>query len=230
MSILRSSRPLLFAVALIALAGCSASRASDPAVRSVGALPVTSAPSEPAAAPATTIDPAAVPISPFASLVTSAGSAIYDPAAAQVGPAPVAVALPSLGVQDARIDAVGVTPNGELEVPDARHVGWYRYGARPGDAGAALLAAHIAFNGVDGVFRHLDRIAPGDTVTITYADGTRRDFTVTTLRQYPKTELPRDLVFGSTGPARVVLVTCGGVFDNSRRSYEDNIVAFAVPA
>jgi len=34
-------------------------------------------------------------------------------------------------------------------------------------------------------------------------------------------------VFSTTGPARLVLITCGGPFNAAARSYQDNIVVFA---
>jgi hypothetical protein len=221
---------LLSLVACITLVGCGTRATTDPTVRAAGVLPpVTAEEVVPTASPATTIDPPSVPVSPLAALVTSAGSALFDPTAAITGPYPIRLDVPSLGIAGAEIDAVGINTDGDLEVPDARRVGWFRYGARPGDVGASMLAAHIAYNGVDGVFRRLDRVAIGDIVTVAYADGTHRDFSVIALRQFPKNELPQDLLFGTTGPARLALVTCGGVFDRARSSYVDNIVAIAVP-
>ncbi|WP_395475404.1 class F sortase [Saccharopolyspora spinosa] len=37
-------------------------------------------------------------------------------------------------------------------------------------------------------------------------------------------------LFDRTGNPRLALITCGGPFDDSTRQYEDNIVAYAVPA
>lgn len=44
-----------------------------------------------------------------------------------------------------------------------------------------------------------------------------------------KADLPLD-VWSQTGPARLMLVTCGGPFDSSIGRYRDNIVVTAVPA
>jgi len=41
--------------------------------------------------------------------------------------------------------------------------------------------------------------------------------------------LPAD-IFAQDGPARLVLISCGGPFDRTAGSYLDNIVVFAVPA
>ncbi len=47
--------------------------------------------------------------------------------------------------------------------------------------------------------------------------------------QYDKDELPADRVFAKEGSPSVVLITCGGEFNRSLSSYEDNVVAFAEP-
>ncbi|HEX5365146.1 MAG TPA: class F sortase [Acidimicrobiales bacterium] len=116
-----------------------------------------------------------------------------------------------------------------MEIPVPSEVGWYRFGARPGGPGSTVLAAHIAYDGVDGVFRHLDDLAVGDAVTVTSADGSTRSYRVTAVERHPKADLPAD-VFSRAGPERLVLVTCGGEFDDRARRYEDNVVAYAGPA
>jgi hypothetical protein len=45
--------------------------------------------------------------------------------------------------------------------------------------------------------------------------------------EYPKDHLPTIDVYGNTDRAALRLITCGGTFDLSARSYEDNIVAYA---
>lgn len=156
------------------------------------------------------------------------GSALDLPAPAE-GPRPVALTIDSIGVRDALVRPVGVEPNGDLEVPPAEEVGWYRYGPAPGDAGSAVLAAHIAFDGVDGVFRHLIDVEPGARVEVVFDDGTVAEFEVVGRRQYDKLLLPGDEIFGRAGVPRLALITCGGEFDPVEQSYRDNIVAFAVP-
>jgi hypothetical protein len=52
-------------------------------------------------------------------------------------------------------------------------------------------------------------------------------FRVETVRQYPKDDFPTELVYGHTDHAALRLITCGGTFDRSQRSYRDNIIVFA---
>jgi LPXTG-site transpeptidase (sortase) family protein len=151
------------------------------------------------------------------------------PDAPVAGPEPAALTIGELDVDGAPVRPVGVDDRGEMEVPGVAEVGWYRFGARPGEPGAAVLAAHIAYDGVDGVFRHLDDLSPGDAVTVALDDGSARDYVVTVVTQVPKTELPAD-VWARDGDQRLVLITCGGEFDQGAGHYRDNVVAYARPA
>ena len=143
------------------------------------------------------------------------------------GPAPAALTIEALGIERAPIIGVGVEDNGDMEIPPADRIGWYRYGPSPGDDGSAVLAAHIAYDGVDGVFVDLVDLAAGSTIDVHYDDGTTTRFVARSTEQYDKDELPRDRVWGRSGPASLVLITCGGDFNRSLRSYDDNIVVYA---
>ena len=60
-------------------------------------------------------------------------------------------------------------------------------------------------------------------------DGTSITYEVIELAQYDKTELPFDRVFARNGDSIITLVTCGGTFQPSVQSYQDNVVAYAAP-
>ncbi|MEM7323718.1 MAG: class F sortase [Actinomycetota bacterium] len=152
------------------------------------------------------------------------------PFAAPPGPQPIGLTIESLGVSTAGVLSVGVEDNGDMEIPPADRVGWYRFGASPGDPqGSAVLAAHIAFDGQDGVFVNLDKLELGSLIQVQYDDGTVVDFVATALEQYDKTELPKDNIFDRSGEPQLVLITCGGDFNREVRSYEDNVVVYASP-
>lgn len=142
---------------------------------------------------------------------------------------PISLRYEAIGVVNAPIDAVGVLDSGEMEIPGARRVGWYEYGPAPGEQGSAVLAAHIAYDGERGVFRFLGDAAVGDRFTIDYDDGSSAGFEVVEIAQYAKDELPFSEVFARTGSPVVTLISCGGEFQRSLDSYQDNIVAYAVP-
>lgn len=146
-----------------------------------------------------------------------------------VPPAPVGLRVDALGIESAPVRAVGVEIDGDMEVPPADEVGWYRFGPAPGDDGSAVLAAHIAYDGEDGVFRHLDRLPLESIITVDYDDGSERRFVAVDKQQYDKQELPKDSIFAREGDAQLVLITCGGTFNRSLRSYDDNVVVYARP-
>lgn len=167
--------------------------------------------------------------SPLADLVTPVGTAKYDPNDHVDPTQPVTISIPQLNVENAPVAPVGVKEGGELDVPDPLVVGWYRGSPTPGADGASVLAAHVNFNGVPGVFRYLRDLEGGERVEIAYDDGTVRAFEVTDVQLYDKDELPEDRVWAKDGDPTLVLFTCGGRFNRAQRSYEDNVVAFAVP-
>lgn len=140
----------------------------------------------------------------------------------------------SLRIADIRVDGdvvpVGVEADGSLEIPRAREVGWYRFGSNAGEPGSTVLAAHISYDGVDGVFRHLSSVSPGAAVELEVADGAVIDYRVVDVVEYGKAELPVDELFSESGSDRLVLITCGGTFNPRLRTYDSNVVVHAVPA
>lgn len=148
---------------------------------------------------------------------------------APIGDPPTAVSLPSLGVTNAPVVGVGIAPTGELEVPGASAVGWYRFGVGvDAGKGSAVFAAHIAFNGVDGVFRNLADLRVGETITVD-RHASQLSYEVIDVITFEKSALPIDDLFRETGVERLVLITCGGSFNPDLLSYDENVVAIAVP-
>ena len=165
----------------------------------------------------------------LAQLVTELPPAPIGFPAAADEPRPVTLTIESLGIRAAPVIDVGVEGNGDMEVPPADEVGWYRYSPTPGQAGSSILAAHIAFDGRNGVFVRLADIDPGEIVEVTDEEGRTDRFVVESVDRYDKTALPEDVVFARDGDPRLVLVTCGGRFDRERNSYDDNVVVVATP-
>jgi hypothetical protein len=142
---------------------------------------------------------------------------------------PTGLRIGALGVS-APIDAVDQA-DGVLEVPpDPRHVGWWVGSALAGSTtGSVVLDGHVdsAAGGPGALFRLRD-LAPGDLVEVDTV-ARRVPYVVVGRRVLPKSgPLPAEL-FSPTGPARLVLVTCGGPFDARTRSYEDNVAVIAAP-
>src|SRR6185437_12322775 len=109
----------------------------------------------------------------------------------------------------------------------ATEAGWYRFTTVPGTAGNAVIAGHVDTYSGPAVFYNLYRLRPGDPVYVT-ADGARRRFAVTWIRELPKQRFPVNRVFGATRRPMLWLITCGGAFDDKTRHYLDNIVVAAI--
>ena len=69
----------------------------------------------------------------------------------------------------------------------------------------------------------------GRSSPLASSDGSTRAFQVVERRLVLKPELPVEEVFARSGPPSLVLVTCGGEFDRSRRRYRSNVVVVATP-
>lgn len=191
--------------------------------------PATTTPSSTALTSPTTTTTPPPATSPLADQVVPLGSAIFESDSTPPPPTPTAVSVDGVRVNSAPVIPVGVEDNGELEIPGAREVGWYRFGPTPQQSGSAVLAAHIAFNGSDGVFRRLSAVALGAVVTVEYDDGSTTSHIVSEIAQYPKDELPFERIFSKTGDPILILITCGGTFNRSLSAYDDNIVVYATP-
>jgi Sortase domain len=141
---------------------------------------------------------------------------------------PVTLDVPKIGVHTTGLVDLGLTRAGALEVPkDAVTAGWYRLGPVPGEPGPAVIAAHVNYAKVPGVFSRLHETAVGDTATVTRADGRTVRFTVYRVERFPKNAFPTKDVYGNTDGPELRLVTCGGDFDRAAHSYRDNIVVYA---
>jgi hypothetical protein len=152
------------------------------------------------------------------------------PADTQRPAAPVRITAPGLGI-DARVDAVGVDPNGLMTLPeDVDRVGWYRFGPVPGQEGSSVLAGHVddEEQGL-GALSPLRRAEVGDELAVTDADGTTSRWRVVARELIRKRALPVGELFRRDGAPRLTLITCGGPFLPEFGSYRDNVVVVAEP-
>lgn len=140
--------------------------------------------------------------------------------------APVRVIVPAIDV-DVDVVPVGLEPDGALAVPDFGLVGWYDLGPRPGEAGPAVLAGHVDSRSGPDVFYRLHELGAGDEIVVVDRDAVERRFTVQSSEQAPKDSLPVERIWNEVDAPGLRLITCGGDFDHSRRSYLDNIIVYA---
>ncbi len=139
------------------------------------------------------------------------------------------MSIPAIGVDAGPAEDLGLLADGSLAAPaDFDRVGWFAGGTVPGDRGPAVVAGHVDSVAGPAVFYRLRELQPGDEVVVDLSDGRSVTFRVTGSLQAPKDAFPTEEVYGPTPDAELRLITCGGEFDRSVRSYEDNTVVFAV--
>jgi sortase (surface protein transpeptidase) len=144
--------------------------------------------------------------------------------------APIRLQIPSIGISTDLV-ALGLNPNGTMQVPkEWQEAGWYTRGPRPGENGPAVIAGHVDSVSGPAVFFRLHDLRAGDEVLVTRADHSVVRFVIDRLAQFPKASFPTTAVFGATPGPTLRLITCTGAFDETARSYLDNLVAFASPA
>ena len=144
---------------------------------------------------------------------------------------PAVLKVPSLGIS-AKVEEVGRKADGTMGTPaDFMNVGWWSEGSKPGEKGSAVFDGHVN-NGLTkaGVFQHLSQIRPGDYVTVSDADGRTLVYEVAKTDLYDTDRAPLAEIFSTTGPSRLVLITCDGEWIEEERTFDKRLVVIARPA
>jgi sortase (surface protein transpeptidase) len=143
---------------------------------------------------------------------------------------PLHLSIPTIGVSSNMLQ-LGLNRDRTVQVPPLgrdSEAGWYEYSPAPGQLGPAIILGHVDSAAYGpGVFFKLGALPRGATVSVIRADHRVAVFRVERVVEYPKDHFPTIEVYGNTDHAALRLITCGGRFDLSAHSYEDNIVAYA---
>lgn len=140
---------------------------------------------------------------------------------------PIDVQIPTIRVS-AKVDPMGLTNDGRLEVPTKyQRVGWWSGGPKPGQRGPSVLEGHVDSTKGPAVFYALRLLRPGDEIRVIRSDLTTAVFVVDRLGSYPKNEFPTLDVYGPTEAPTLRLITCTGTFNRTRHSYNNNLVVYA---
>ncbi|MDN5274511.1 MAG: Sortase family enzyme [Candidatus Saccharibacteria bacterium] len=139
--------------------------------------------------------------------------------------------IDKLGIS-ANVQPMGILQNGALEAPKtAWDVGWYKQSALPGsDENALLIDGHVndALNS-PGVFYHIDTLKAGDQMKIERGDRQMFTYKVVKVDQKPleQVDMAGMLKSISSGKEGLNLITCGGVYDYKRQTYNDRILVYS---
>lgn len=167
---------------------------------------------------------------PTAATDVGPGSLVGDTGDSLQAAEPTAVRIPSISVNASTLP-LGLHADGTIEVPeDFSTTGWWREGPEPGEIGPAVILGHVDSYDGPAVFFELEDLAIGDSIHVDRADGSTVSYVVERIEQHAKNDFPTAAVYGPTDDSELRLVTCGGTFDRDARSYQDNVIVFAVPA
>jgi sortase A len=132
----------------------------------------------------------------------------------------------------ANIQPMGILQNGALEAPKtAWDVGWYNKSALPGSDEKALLIDGHVNDALDspGVFYHISSLKAGDEMKIERGDREIFTYRVVKVDQLPleKVDMAGMLESITKDKEGLNLITCGGVYDYKRQTYNDRILVYS---
>jgi LPXTG-site transpeptidase (sortase) family protein len=130
---------------------------------------------------------------------------------------------------NATIEYIGLTSSGNVAVPaNSLDVGWYKYGALPGNKGTAIIVGHVDNSvGQSAVFTNLDKLQKGDNIIVIDAEGQTISFTVSRSQIYNNSENPPVVFKAIDNEAHLNLITCTGPWDAGKYVFTERLVVFA---
>lgn len=148
----------------------------------------------------------------------------------QVAPdMPRFIRISKIGVE-ARVKPVGVKKNNQLDSPANIHdTGWYNASSKPGEAGAALIDAHVSGPTKPGVFKNLKQLQAGDIIEIEKGNGQKLRFAVASIKLFDTKSADMASMMLSADPTKpgLNLMTCAGQFDAKTNSYPQRLAVYA---
>ncbi|KMZ41144.1 MULTISPECIES: class F sortase [Bacillales] len=140
---------------------------------------------------------------------------------------PTLLHIPKLNLQ-ARVEPVGVLPNGQMDVPKAfDRVGILSPWTKPGMKGNAVIAGHFDHYTGPAVFYHLKKLKPGDKIIVREAKGKTLTFQVRRVESFQTAEAPIDQIFGNAEHSHLNLITCSGKFNKKTQEHARRLVVFS---
>ena len=80
--------------------------------------------------------------------------------------------------------------------------------------------------GVGGVFKQLNKVQPGDMLSVQTKKGLYLHFVVIQTTTYTETAVPLDQLFGLHDSSRLNLITCEGMWNPEKRRYDHRLVVY----
>lgn len=142
---------------------------------------------------------------------------------------PVSFSIPSLNVENVEVESVGLDKENKMDIPkDENNVAWYNLGAKPGEAGNAVIAGHYdKKTGDPSVFYEINKLKPGDELIVKDAKGNNLIFAVTEVKTFELSKFPLQEVFGMSSKPRLNLITCEGNYNADSKLYSHRLVVYS---
>jgi sortase A len=138
---------------------------------------------------------------------------------------PVRFKIPRITV-NAKIEYAGLTPDGAMDNPKEKsNVAWFSLGTIPGQEGTAVIAGHSGYKVGKVPFDTLETLRKGDKVYVENAAGESITFVVRESRSYDA-DANAPEVFTSNKGTHLNLITCAGIWDASKKTYNKRYVVF----
>jgi sortase (surface protein transpeptidase) len=150
---------------------------------------------------------------------------LYEALTPSIG-VPTRLLIPSIKV-DAAVESLGLTPSGAVAAPEGpADVAWFNQGPAPDHKGSAVIVGHFGWkDGVEAAFDNLHELHKGDMVYVQDGRGNQSSFIVMGTRSYAsEADVPE--AFTSDAGRHLNLITCGGTWDASKKSYTERLVVF----
>lgn len=141
---------------------------------------------------------------------------------------PKKILIPAIGV-DSSIEKVGLASDGTVDVPKGPdNAGWFDSSAIPGMKGDSVIVGHYGWkDGIPAVFDRLSLLKKGMAIYVIRDDGRATEFIVREVKTYSEDD-DASIAFSSNDEgAHLNLITCGGVWDRSKKSYSNRMVVFS---
>lgn len=145
------------------------------------------------------------------------------------------ISIPSLDISNTRVFSVGVTRNGQLDVPkNIDDAAWYDKSATPGTGyGAVLLDGHNGGISRNGVFAKLSTLQQGDLIKIERGDGDIFTYEVAesqsmSLDEVNKTGMQMMMKSADEDKEGLNIITCDGKWVPRLQQFDRRIMLRAV--
>ena len=171
-----------------------------------------------------------------AEVVPLAGSSDTTPSANyletyKVSPThPRLLSIDSLSVK-ARVFEVGHDGRNQPQLPNNSYdVGWYNVSALPGNQGAVVVSGACSGSVGSGVFRRLNELKTGATMSLERGDGSVITYQVESIETVPADAVNMASVLEVTGRATegLNLIGCAGSYDVKTNDFSSRVIVFAV--